>query len=597
MKRHDQTLLWQYAARELDTEESALVEHHLSECVECKERLLDVRQARLVLQDAQAPRPNVKWEKVDQGISQLVEAQLLRQSKAAQRGWRWPLAFAAIAAAVIALGSTGKLDLTRAPEEAPSEAIASSGTEVEQALGLSRVGAELALARQGERLGAGEVLRTAVGGRGVLALPDGSRMRLAGGSQLALTRTEADDVALTLERGRVGVQASHRVRRGFVVHTNGMSVRVVGTLFLVSQVAGVVEVAVAEGTVVVEPPEGEALRLVGGERVRFERGNWKPLRGAVSVGQVAELNELSAPPMTEAAGVARAPAGGTLPAGAMARRDDARVHSMQQTSQVVGVALTPDPPASQEEGLLPRKQAVPRGAPTLWPLGHPRAQSPANPQSAGATSEDEAPQFEEKASVWPSMGGGPVTYEPRMRKRSTAKVASNPAAAVPQPLAAAIAGDITPAADVAPQYQLDVEPPASEAQKGADPAEFGEFPKAQAPTAASPVAPKALTKARAGATPKQLKNADPLPEDLETLFLQRAERGLDRGICERYLMGLQEIAGDSSRNERAEKARILRARCYDAKVRPDLSEIEYRRYLEVWPKGRHADEARKAIIE
>ena len=69
MKRHDETLLWQYAARELDAETAALTEHHLSECVDCREGLLDVRQARLYVQDAQTPKPQVDWAKVDAGGS------------------------------------------------------------------------------------------------------------------------------------------------------------------------------------------------------------------------------------------------------------------------------------------------------------------------------------------------------------------------------------------------------------------------------------------------------------------------------------------------------------------------------------------------
>ena len=595
MKRHDETLLWQYAARELDAEEGALIEHHLSECVECRERLLDVRQARLVLQDAQAPRPLVEWARVDVGISQLVEARLLRQARASRWGWRLPLAFAAVAAVVLVVASTAKLDfsaLVRPAEVAVAPAaVEPTGAQVEQALGLSRVGAELSIARAGERLAAGEVLRTAVGGRGLVMLPDGSRMRLAGGSQLALTRAEADDVALTLERGRVGVQASHRVRRGFVVHTNGMSVRVVGTLFTVSQVAGVVEVAVAEGKVLVEPPEGAPLSLVGGERVRFERGTWKPIRGSATPAQLAELNEFSAPPLIEAAGTPRVPAAGQMPAGAMARRDDsaARNGAVQQSSQgVVGVALTPEPAPVQTEGLLPRKSAVPHGQATRWPR-----QIGANADAVAP--EEEAPQLEEKASVWPSMGGGPTTYEPRVTRRAKK--------------AAPIAGAVTPAADVA--VQLEVVAPAA-VEKAPEPADFGGWPKGQGPAAAPepealvvpepklPLEPQAAPsepRAQSKSKPTKLKNVEPLPEDLEALFLLRAERGLERGICERYLMGLQEIAADASRNERSEKARILRARCYDARVRPDLSEIEYRRYLEIWPKGRHAEEARKAIIE
>lgn len=552
MKRHDEGLLWQYSARELDAEATALVEHHLSECVDCREKLLDVRQARLVLQDAQTPHPKVEWAKVDQGISQIVEKGLARQAKASRNFWKLPLGFALVASAMAAV----VLVVPKAPEPVPvvAEVVAAhveAGTEVETALGLSKVGAELSMAREGDVLVAGEVLRTAVGGQGVMALPDGSRMRLAGGSQLALTRADADDVALTLERGRVGVSASHRQRRGFVVHTNGMTVRVVGTLFTVSQVAGVTEVVVAEGKVMVEPPEGAAMAVTAGERLRFERGQWKPLRGVASPSQIAELNELTAPPMLEAAGAPRAPVGGQVAV---------------KKKEVVGVGLATEP-AAQHEGLLPRKAAQARGQATVWPKDGAVAESPA-PQVA----DEELVQLEEKSSVWPSMGGGPTTYEPRVVKKSPPKPAA--------PIAA---------------YQLEVESPAAKAP------EFGNWPEPQVPDAEPApvpnrmkiVTPSVKTKAVVVVAPK----GEPLAQDLEAIFLQRAERGIERGICERSLLGLQEIAADPSRNERAEKARILRARCYDSRVRPDLSDIEYRRYLESWPKGKFADEARAAITE
>ena len=260
--------------------------------------------------------------------------------------------------------------------------------------------------------------------------------------------------------------------------------------------------------------------------------------------------DLSAPPLLEAAGTPRAPAAGKLPAGALARRDDpaSRNGAVQQSGQLVGVALAPPEPSPpvHAEGLLPRKAPAAPGAATVWPGGQ--------PQLAGPAVQDQAlPPLEEKASVWPSLGGGPTTYEPRVRQGA-------------QQPAAPIAGPVTAAPEVA--------------APAAAP-DFSDWPQAQPAPKAQPAAQR----------------AEPLPEDLEALFLQRAERGLERGICERYLMGLQEIASDASRNERAQTARILRARCYDARVRPDLSEIEYRRYLEVWPKGRHSDEARKAVIE
>ena len=69
MKRHDETMLWQYAVRELGADETVLLEHHLDECLECREGLLEVRQARALLDDAMPPRPVVTWSKVDAGIA------------------------------------------------------------------------------------------------------------------------------------------------------------------------------------------------------------------------------------------------------------------------------------------------------------------------------------------------------------------------------------------------------------------------------------------------------------------------------------------------------------------------------------------------
>lgn len=88
-----------------------------------------------------------------------------------------------------------------------------------------------------------------------------------------------------------------------------------------------------------------------------------------------------------------------------------------------------------------------------------------------------------------------------------------------------------------------------------------------------------------------------IPTDVEGIFLKRAERALHRGSCERYLLGLSELALDRTRAELAGRSRILRARCYDAKLRPELAEPEYRRYLEDFPAGPYAPEARAALTE
>lgn len=516
MKRHDETMLWEYAADELAADDAKLLEHHLDECLECREGLLEVRKARALLDDATAPRPVVAWAKVDAGISQLVEARLVKQAKANNSAWRWSLGVACTAALVAVLAVGLKV---RVAAPAPAEGVALSpnaGTHVDQAIGLSRIGLDVEAAGRGEYLKTGEVLRTSAEGHAVLTLPDESRIRLSPGTQLALTRAEADDVSLTLEQGRVAVHASHRPRKGFVVHAGGLGVRVVGTLFTVEQMAGALEVAVVEGKVRVEPPEGDALFLLPGQRVRFEQGGWTPVRGEVSPSQLGDFADLSVPPMVQAQGAARPAPGGVVPA-----------------------------PAPEHNGLLPRLSPQ-VSASRVKPAPAPVAKRPSMASSgtlAVMGSQPPAPAGEKAASS--------KLTEPEELQAWPVAPPQPPA----QPAPAAEPEAVKPALDVTP----------------------------------FPVVSNQAEPARA--------KAEPLPVDLETLFLQRAERALGRGICENYLQGLDELASDLSRGERAERARILRARCFDAKIRPDLSEREYRHYLVNWPTGRFALEARQATAD
>ena len=92
----------------------------------------------------------------------------------------------------------------------------------------------------------------------------------------------------------------------------------------------------------------------------------------------------------------------------------------------------------------------------------------------------------------------------------------------------------------------------------------------------------------------QARFADSRDGEYEELFLLRAERSLRKGGCQRYLAGLEEIAGDTPVSDSAERARIMRARCLDREGRTDVAQAEYRRYLAEAPSGRFVDEARRA---
>src|SRR5262249_13932139 len=93
----------------------------------------------------------------------------------------------------------------------------------------------------------------------------------------------------------------------------------------------------------------------------------------------------------------------------------------------------------------------------------------------------------------------------------------------------------------------------------------------------------------------KLGSDDEIAVDHEGIFIQRAERSLNHGTCERFLLGLDEVAADPKRGPRAEKARILRARCFDSLMKTKETEQEYRKYVREYPVGTFMDEARAVI--
>ncbi len=91
---------------------------------------------------------------------------------------------------------------------------------------------------------------------------------------------------------------------------------------------------------------------------------------------------------------------------------------------------------------------------------------------------------------------------------------------------------------------------------------------------------------------------DELALDTERRFLDKAEGALKTGRCAHFLEGLESFLTNPDSSpvpELMERARYLRARCFDERLMPHEAEREYRRYLEEFPSGRWAREAREAI--
>jgi hypothetical protein len=518
------------------------MDEHLGECPDCRERLATVQVAREALEAARAAWPVVVWQGPDAAVDALV---LKRLASKARRPWLLKASLTVAALAAFALGTWALAEqearqppASQVASMAPPELEDAPTIRVDRAQGLMRVGARSEEVSDGAELASGDVLRTSLMGRAFVHLPDESYVRVAGGTQVALTRVEADDVALTLERGRVGVRASHAERRGFVVYSGGMTVHVVGTVFSVSNTGDALEVGVSEGQVRVEWPSGDALMVAAGQRVRFDARSEKPQRLKLTPGLERELSEL-----TQMADAPAAP-------------------EKQVVGGSVGGTSLSAPPLVVAKGsprTLPRRPASEPAqrhatASLLFPLrGEVEGEVQPAAVAAMASTQRLAPttqvEVEGSGEAWSAMAGNGLRAVPEPRPAS----APDEWAQHPEPRA----DEWMPM------------PPAAKAQVASAPSAEEWAPLPAAAPAPAPVVKKGVA-----------------PKDLETLFLQRAEAAIAQGDCEKYQLGLEDIAQDAERNARSEQARIVRARCYDVQLRPKQAVNEYRKYLSEYPKGR-----------
>jgi hypothetical protein len=286
MAAHDPARLWSYAAGELSTVEEETVGQHVAGCADCQTELSRVVTTRQMLAAAAAaPTPPVQWKQVNEAVMGAA-ARHLADSSGPGFFPRLPYWLgAAAAAAVVALILFGKpphAPVSVPPDSTvvasaipPGGASAMEGALVEASVGATVQGdtsAAIGLGA-GQRLAPGKTVRTPRDGLAQIALPDGSRLSLQGATEVLLRTARADEVAVDLVRGRIFVRASHAARREFVVGApEGLFVRVAGTAFTVVAGESSVEVAVAEGSVVVESPHHDARNLATGGGLVFGSG-------------------------------------------------------------------------------------------------------------------------------------------------------------------------------------------------------------------------------------------------------------------------------------------------------------------------------------
>lgn len=113
-------------------------------------------------------------------------------------------------------------------------------------------------------------LETKPGVRRVVALADGTKIEMNGGTRLTLDRH--DTRVATLDRGEVMLDVVHHADRPFELRSGGVVLQDVGTRFNVARRGPALDVAVAEGSVLYQP-QGQAVPLTRGMKLAMREGD------------------------------------------------------------------------------------------------------------------------------------------------------------------------------------------------------------------------------------------------------------------------------------------------------------------------------------
>lgn len=126
-------------------------------------------------------------------------------------------------------------------------------------------------------------IETAMGETRTVALADGSRIALNGGSAILLDK--ADPRRATLERGQALFHVVHRDEAPFRVSVGTAQIVDVGTVFDVTRMDGRTIVAVSEGAVVYNPASSN-VRVDAGRRLAVDDAGGQAVVGPVSAASV-----------------------------------------------------------------------------------------------------------------------------------------------------------------------------------------------------------------------------------------------------------------------------------------------------------------------
>lgn len=270
----DSATLWALEAGELEGDDLTAARAHARCCLVCETGRRELQQTRRLLELAGGAAPTLSsksWRSVDAAVDEAVTAAAARSF----RGFSWRTLFVpALALSVMALFvvsqrmkptealpavSTGALS-TEAAASTKLESIAKTAKSAAKSPS-SNDSAKIAAASDVRGAAQAQAQKSAVliNGPRTLTLPHGATMQLG-----------ANAVA---ERGSVialkSGDALVRARKGSAIRTGTATLRPQSDVVLL---ASAVDVAVMEGSVLVERDDGSSLLLHAGEGVRYERG-------------------------------------------------------------------------------------------------------------------------------------------------------------------------------------------------------------------------------------------------------------------------------------------------------------------------------------
>lgn len=126
-------------------------------------------------------------------------------------------------------------------------------------------------------------VETGAGERRVVALGDGTRIEMSGGTRLTLDHH--DDRVAALDRGQALFTVRHDAARPFILTAGGVAVRDLGTVFDVARDGPRLAVQVASGSVMVQP-DRDRITLTPGQTLLTDEASGHAVRGTVAPADV-----------------------------------------------------------------------------------------------------------------------------------------------------------------------------------------------------------------------------------------------------------------------------------------------------------------------